>query len=48
MIIKSLIYLHSLEIIHRDIKAENVVINIDKETNTIKNLMVIDYGFACF
>jgi serine/threonine protein kinase len=41
-IVKSLVYLHSLEIVHRDIKLENIV--IDDERKLIVKL--VDFGFA--
>merc|ERR1711988_2057042 len=39
-ICQSVLYMHSLNIVHRDIKLENVLFNTDKEAN------LIDFGFS--
>jgi len=41
-IINGLIYLHSIGVIHRDIKMENILIGKDK------SIKIADYGISCF
>jgi serine/threonine protein kinase len=44
--VNALEYLHSLNIIHRDIKLHNVLVKKDKENQFLFKLS--DFGFACF
>ncbi|MCX7121907.1 MAG: protein kinase [Gammaproteobacteria bacterium] len=39
--------IHQRRILHRDIKLENILVNVDLETNDIKS-KICDYGFATF
>ncbi len=41
-ITKGMSYLHDLNIIHRDLKLDNIII----DTNS-KKIKIIDYGFGC-
>lgn len=41
-IVTGITYLHKINIIHRDIKLENIIIN-----TTTKHIKIIDYGFGC-
>ena len=51
-IISALIYIHDLNIIHRDLKLENIMVNFDsekdkEELNMMKaKIKIIDFGFA--
>lgn len=40
-------HLHQNDIIHRDIKLENYLVNIDEQTNKI-TLKLTDFGLSCF
>ena len=42
-IVSAVAYMHSSEVVHRDLKLENILINDDKKANVIK---IIDFGFA--
>jgi len=46
-LLKSLIYLQSMDIIHRDIKAENILLNKDPKTGKV-NLKLIDFGLSTY
>ena len=39
-------YCHSVGIMHRDIKLENILVNVD-EKNNLTDLKLADFGFAC-
>lgn len=41
-------YLHDTGIIHRDLKPENILILLDPSTQKIKEIKLIDFGFAKF
>ena len=51
-ILNALIYIHNLNIIHRDLKLENIMVNFDsekdkEELNMMKaTIKIIDFGFA--
>jgi len=44
-IVSALMYLHNLNIIHRDIKLHNVLVKVDSDNNFLFKLS--DFGFAC-
>ena len=52
-IIDAFRYIHSLKIIHRDIKLDNILLNFENEEDKVNlNMMkatakIIDFGFAC-
>jgi len=46
MISKGLKYSHEKNIIHRDIKLENVLVRL--ENNEVDTIEIIDWGFSCF
>jgi len=46
-LIKSILILHKNNIIHSDLKLENIVVNID-ENNDIKELRIIDFDVSVF
>ena len=39
-------YCHSIGIMHRDIKLENILVNVD-EKNNLTDLKLADFGFTC-
>lgn len=41
-------YMQSVEIIHRDIKPENIMISLNEDKTKIKEIKIIDFGFAKF
>lgn len=41
-------YLHDTGIVHRDLKPENILIMLDPNTHLIKEIKLIDFGFAKF
>ena len=41
-------YLHSVGIIHRDLKPENIMISKDPIEGRVKEVKLIDFGFAKF
>ena len=43
-----MLYIHTAGIIHRDLKLENILVSTDLETNQVKYIKVIDFGFALF
>lgn len=40
-------YLHSIGIVHRDLKAENILVEIDREKNMVVDVKIGDLGLAC-
>ena len=42
-IVSAIAHLHSINVVHRDLKLENILINDQKQLNDIK---VIDFGFS--
>jgi len=41
-------YLHSVGIIHRDLKPENIMITLSDNKEKVKEVKIIDFGFAQF
>jgi len=41
-------YLHSVGIIHRDLKPENIMITLSEKKDKVKEVKIIDFGFAQF
>jgi serine/threonine protein kinase len=41
-ILKGMAYLHDLNIVHRDLKLDNLIIDVHT-----KHVKIIDYGFGC-
>lgn len=41
-------YLHDTGVIHRDLKPENILIVQDPNTKLVKEVKLIDFGFAKF
>lgn len=41
-------YLYDAGVIHRDLKPENILIVLDPTTQRIKEIKLIDFGFAKF
>lgn len=43
--IEAVHYCHQIKIVHRDIKLENFLIDLDQETNTIQ-IKLTDFGLS--
>jgi len=41
-------YLHNVGIIHRDLKPENIMITLSEKKDKVKEVKIIDFGFAQF
>lgn len=41
-------YLHSVGVIHRDLKPENIMITKSSSEDRVKEVKLIDFGFAKF
>lgn len=48
ILLQSLYYLHQLGIVHRDIKADNVMLQLEENSPIIKSVFIIDFGLACY
>lgn len=46
-ILQGVHYLHKNNIMHRDLKLENIIINESAEDNQLE-VFIVDFGFACF
>lgn len=46
-LLKGIAYLHSVGVMHRDLKAENILVEIDKDKNMIVDVKIADFGLAC-
>lgn len=38
--------MHQFQIYHKDLKTANIVLNVDKNTNTVQDVKIIDWGLA--
>lgn len=47
-LLEAVVYLGSVGIIHRDLKAENIMIRLHKDKTEIEAIKLIDFGFAIF
>lgn len=47
-LIDTVLYLNSLSLIHRDLKAENIMIKLNKDKSMVERVKIIDFGFAIF
>ena len=45
-IVSAIEHCHELGFMHRDIKLQNILVNIDEE-GTVTNVKLADFGFAC-
>ena len=45
-IVAAVEHCHELGYMHRDIKLENILVNVDKQ-GAITNIKLADFGFAC-
>jgi len=46
-LINQLLQLHNNNIVHGDIKPENIVLQLDNDNKYVNNIMFIDYGLSC-
>ena len=47
-LLKVVRYIHQRNILHRDIKAENIMVRLDPASGEVLGIKVIDFGFATF
>ena len=47
-LLSALEYLASLDIIHRDLKCENIMVKLTKEKDAVEKVKIIDFGFAVY
>jgi|JI6StandDraft_1071083.scaffolds.fasta_scaffold29560_3 serine/threonine protein kinase len=47
-LLEAVLYLGSVGIIHRDLKAENIMIKLTKDKSEMEAIKLIDFGFAIF